>query len=212
MQPSVLLTGVTGVLGPELLYELLHSSDADVVCLVRADDEVGAEQRLRGVVTRLLGDRGWESVRRRVSAVSGDVTLPLLGLSDQTLGDIAQRVTHIVHGAASVRFDHDLRTARRINLGGTRSVLNFARICHRRGRLDRLGYVSTAFVGGRHPRLGENDLARGQTLRHTYERSKYQAELLPTAHLHRVPITVVKPSIVVGHSESGLTTGFNVIY
>ena len=149
MQPVVLLTGATGVLGPELIYELLRSTPAEVVCVVRADDEPAAEQRLRGVVARLLGERGWADVRGRLSAVSGDVTLPLLGLSDQVLRDIARRVTHILHGAASVRFDHDLATARRINLGGTKSVLNFARICHRRGHLERLGYVSTAFVGGR---------------------------------------------------------------
>src|SRR5580765_3954141 len=46
--PTVFLTGVTGFLGGAFLSDLLQSPfDGEVVCLVRADDDDTAEERVR---------------------------------------------------------------------------------------------------------------------------------------------------------------------
>src|SRR5207253_1615626 len=80
------------------------------------------------------------------------------------------------------------------------------------GRLQRLGYISTAFVGGSYPdRFGEDDLDVGQRFRNSYEQSKFEAELVMHAHMRNLPITVLRPSIIIGHSQSGATSAFNVI-
>ena len=115
--------------------------------------------------------------------------------------------------AARERFDLPLAEARRINVLGTTAMLDLAVTAAQRGRLQRFGYVSTAFVGGAHPHVfGEDDLDVGQRFRNTYERSKFEAELMVHGYMHHVPITVLRPSIVVGHSQSGATSAFNVIY
>jgi len=62
MPASVLLTGVTGFVGSEILYELLARTDAQVTCLVRADSDEQAGERLRAIVTRMLGEGGWDAV------------------------------------------------------------------------------------------------------------------------------------------------------
>jgi long-chain acyl-CoA synthetase len=73
--------------------------------------------------------------------------------------------------------------------------------------------VSTAYVAGTHRGVfGEDDLDRGQGFNNAYERSKWEAERLVAAHAERLPIQVLRPSIVVGDERTGWTSSFNVIY
>jgi thioester reductase-like protein len=210
---SVLLTGVTGFVGEELLYQLLIETVADVVCLVRAADDVRARARLKAIATGLFGPGGWEGIAPRVRVVRGDLTLPGLGLSAATREALVERTTHIVHGAASVRFDLPIGEARAINYGGTETVLELARAALEQGRLQRFSYVSTAFVSGMYGEwFGEDDLDVGQRFRNSYERSKFEAEVLLRSTMRQLPIIVLRPSIVVGRSQSGATSAFNVIY
>jgi thioester reductase-like protein len=213
MERCVLLTGVTGFLGRELLCQLLTDTPAEVVCLIRADSSAAATKRLQAIVAQLFGPEGWAAVRDRVTAVRGDVEQPDLGLGPRSRERLIRRCTHIIHGAASVRFDLQLSEARRINVLGTSAMLDLAASARSDGRLERFGYISTAFVAGAHPYVfTEDDLDVGQRFRNTYERSKFEAELVVRGYMRRVPVAVLRPSIVVGHSRSGATSAFNVIY
>jgi long-chain acyl-CoA synthetase len=213
MPATVLLTGVTGFVGSEILYELLSRPDVRVDCLVRARTDAEASDRLRGVVTRMLGDDAWDVVRPRVRAVRGDLTRRRLGLGADDAVRLIEGTTHILHGAASVSFALPLDRARDINVRGTMEMLTFAQGCHRVGVLQRFGYISTAFVGGRFAGVfGEDMLEARQSFRNTYERTKYEAEQMVRWRGGDLPVTVVRPSVVVGHSTSGATRGFNVVY
>jgi len=210
---TVLLTGVTGFLGRELMAQLLTDDDARITCLVRAADDAEAAQRLRGTVDDVFGAGAWRTVWHRVNAVRGDVTRPSLGLSRSDRARLVRTTTHLVHGAASVRFDLPLSQARRINVAGAVEAAAFASAAHHRGTLQRFEYISTSFVAGRHPvPFGEDELDVGQRFRNTYEQSKFEAELVIRAVMPRVPTTVVRPSIVIGDSRSGATSAFNVVY
>jgi long-chain acyl-CoA synthetase len=212
-RPAILLTGVTGFVGQELLSQLLSETAAEITCLIRADDAAMANARLRAIISHLYGRVTHGEVRGRVQAVAGDITRPDLGLDRATRARLIRRTTHVLHGAASVRFDMPLAEARSINVEGTRRMLDLAVTARKHGRLERFGYISTAFVGGSHPGwFGENDLDLGQRFRNTYERSKFEAELMIRGYMRDVPITVLRPSIVVGHSQSGATRAFNVVY
>ena len=213
MPASVLLSGVTGFVGSEILYELLARTDAHVDCLVRAGSDAEAEDRLRGITERMLGAVAWEEVRPRITAVRGDLLERHLGLDPVTATRLVEETTHILHGAASVRFDLPLDKARAVNVRGTLEMLTLAEACRRIGVLERFGYIGTAFVAGRHPGVfTEDQLDARQDFRNTYERTKFEAEQAVRWRGHRLPVTVVRPSIVVGHSASGATRGFNVVY
>ncbi|MDO8213335.1 SDR family oxidoreductase [Conexibacter sp. CPCC 206217] len=207
----VLLTGATGFLGMELLARYLERGERTVYALVRADDDASAAARLRAAAHEVLPDA--ERYDDRLVAVRGDVASPGLGLTDARREQLAERVTEIVHSAASVDFTLPLEEARAINVEGTRNMLDLALLAQRRGGLRRFSHVSTAYVAGTHRGVfGEDDLDLGQGHRNTYERTKWEAEKLVREHADVLPLQVFRPSIVVGERDSGWTPAFNVIY
>ena len=113
----------------------------------------------------------------------------------------------VIHSAASVAFDLPIEEARAINVEGTQRVLDFAGAVP---GLQRVTYVSTAYVAGdRRGTAYEDDRETG-AFRNTYERSKHEAEALVRSST--LPWTIARPSIVVGESTTGWTASFNVLY
>ncbi|MGH2957160.1 MAG: SDR family oxidoreductase [Solirubrobacterales bacterium] len=208
---AVLLTGTTGFLGMELLARYLERSDRHVHALVRAGDDAEATERLSGVIENVCGDR--DAHRDRWSAVAGDIEAPGLGIAPERRRALAREVGDVVHSAASVSFSAPLEESRRINVRGTRSLLEFAELCRLEGGIRRFGHVSTAYVAGDHVgTFGEDQLEVGQGFRNSYERSKFEAEQLVRRSSDRLPVQIFRPSIIVGEERSGWTASFNVLY
>ncbi len=209
---TILLTGATGFVGMELLARYLDRGDQDIVTLVRARDDEAAGARMEGVLTNLFGARRAREHAGRVRAVAAELTASRLGLSEGRYAELAEKVSSIVHSAASVSFAEPLDQARAINRDGTRRLLEFAGNARRRGGLDRYAHISTAYVAGTHRgRFRERDLDVSQEFRNTYEQSKFEAEQLVRKQ-DEVPFTILRPSIVVGDRRSGWTAAFNVLY
>jgi thioester reductase-like protein len=207
---GVLLTGATGFLGMELLLRYLERTERRVYALVRGADDQEVAARMRQTLLALCG--AGHPYAERVVAVRGDLTLPDLGLRHN--GDeLIEHVSEIVHAAASVSFDLGLESARAVNVEGTRRMIEFAQRCHERGGLRRFSYISTAYVAGEHAGcFSEDELDVGQSFRNAYEQSKFEAESLVARSRDRLPVTVLRPSIIVGERESGWTASFNVLY
>ncbi|HEX3874607.1 MAG TPA: SDR family oxidoreductase [Solirubrobacteraceae bacterium] len=204
---AVFLTGGTGFLGMEVLVRLLEQPDTEVIALVRAPDQEGADARIRTVLGQLY-DTPPADAAGRVRGVPGDVTSADLGLSGDDRRSILANASRIVHCAASISFELPLDQQRAINVEGTKRVLQLA---SEMPNLTRHVHVSTAYVGGRHRgTFNEGDLDVGQTFRNSYEQSKYESELEVRAA--DLPIVTARPSIVVGDRYSGWTPAFNVIY
>jgi thioester reductase-like protein len=207
---GVLLTGATGFVGMELLTRYLERTDRRIYALVRGANDREVAARVERTLRSLFGaDHPYGS---RVVAVRGDITRAGLGLRGKR-ERLAEQVSEIVHGAASVSFELGLERLRTINVEGTRRVLELAEHCHARGGLRRLSYISTAYVAGEHSgRFNEDDLDVGQSFRNAYEQSKFEAERLVACSRAQYPITVLRPSIIVGERDSGWTASFNVLY
>jgi long-chain acyl-CoA synthetase len=207
---SVLLTGATGFLGMEVLARVIEQTDKDVIALVRADDDAAAQARVDEMLTTLV-----EPAARprdgRVRALAADLEAPGLGLSPVARERIAGRVSAVVHCAASISFTLPIEEARRINVEGTREVVRLALDAQERGTLERFVHVSTAYVAGdRMGLVSEQDGNVGQGFRNTYERTKLEAE--EVVRESGLPAAIVRPSVIVGDSETGWTQSFNVIY
>jgi thioester reductase-like protein len=209
---ALLLTGATGFVGTALLARILERTDRHVVVLVRAASQSEAEARLEALMASVADSP--DRYTGRVTAVCGDLTMPGLGLGLEEREWVAEQVGEIIHGAASVSFNLSLSQSRAINVEGTRRVLELAHDCAASGHgLHRMTYVSTAYVAGqRQGYAQECELDVGQGFRNAYEQSKQEAERLVRSERERLPLTIVRPSIVVGERETGWTSSFNVMY
>lgn len=80
-------------------------------------------------VLQLFGvlEREHPKYRHKVTGMSCDIGAPALALSDHDRQRLAQEVTVVFHGAATVRFDENLKTAYYINVRGTEEMLSLAK-------------------------------------------------------------------------------------
>jgi thioester reductase-like protein len=209
MSEQILITGATGYLGRYIVREWLRGTEATLHLLVRDKRGESADRRLQNSLLSLIGEDELARHRSRLKLWRGDVTLPHLGLDSQDYRALADVITHILHGAAAARFDLPLEQARATNVAGVRSMLELARSA---GDLRRFDYIGTAYVAGnRIGLINESDLDCGQTHRNSYERSKFEAELLLRAAMASLPIMVARPSMILCDSATGASspyTGF----
>ena len=135
----ILVTGATGFLGVQLVRKLLDcQSNARLALLIRDRPGQSGQQRADSIVP--------PGERFRVEVYSGDVGQQNCGLDAPAFQRLSAEATRVIHSAATVRFDHSLEEARRINVEGTRRVLDFAAGMR---RLKSLAYVGTALCGRR---------------------------------------------------------------
>jgi len=211
---NLLLTGATGFVGKAVLARLVGKPQyGRIYLLVRTRGNANAESRVADVLRTVFPSDQAMALASRIIPVAGDFTLPGLGLSEQDLALLRADVHQILHCGASTDFGAPLEEARQQNTEGTRQVLNVALNMRETGVLRRLDYVSTAFVAGiKRGLVNENDLDRGQAFANSYEQSKFEAEKLLAEYANRLPITIYRPSIIVGDSTTGYTPHFKVLY
>lgn len=204
---TVLLTGANGFIATHIVKMLLADGDVTVFALVRADDAAGAQFKL---------SREWwdypeliAALGTRIKPVYGDVTQPYLGMGKEEYSALTENITHIVHTAADWRL-LPLDELRKTNVQGTANVIEFARQCK---HLERLSHTSTSYVaGGGTGTIPEEQLTDQYGFFTDYERSKYEGEQLLQAAKSELPVSVFRPSMVVGDSKTGQIKTFNTFY
>jgi thioester reductase-like protein len=211
---TVLVTGATGAIGSVVARILIDDPDTQVRLLLRA----GSKSELDGRVEQLrtfwkIGPERTGGAPR-LDAYAGDVTIPALGLSADVHERLVRDLTHVIHCAGNVKLNMPLDEARRAAVQSTEHVLAFAEDCARVGRFRKLDLVSTVGVAGRWPGLvPERALPEASAFRNTYEAAKAEAEVLIRAHMARgLPVTIHRPSMVVGDSQTGRIIHFQVFY
>jgi len=207
----VLLTGGTGFLGTQIARRVISNTDLSLVVLVRAQTVEEAELKV---------EREWwpwpelrNELNGRVTPVIGDVSKPRLGLSDRDYVYLVGRITHIIHTAADLRLNGPIDEMRSTNVAGTTNVLEMASAAHSDHGLKRLSHISTAYVaGGRHGQVQEEDLSEQYGFHNTYELTKFEAERLVQEASHHLPVSILRPGMIVGDSNTGEIRTFNTIY
>ena len=214
MHSHFFVTGGTGLVGTNLIPRILASShESTITLLVRGENEHEAASRVRSIAARVAAEHNIPDAAERMDGIFGDVALEDCGMTREQMARLINSTTHIVHGAATIRFDHPIEEARAINCGGTRHMLALAQKCVDRGTLERFVYIGSSSVSGqRGGRISEDELEMGQKFFNTYEQSKNESERIVRNHFDRIPATVFRPSIIIGDSRTGKTTSFNVIY
>ena len=201
---TILFTGFPGFLGSALLPRVLARADGDdAVCVVQAKFADLAERRRREIEADHPDTAG------RIRLVEGDITRARLGL--ESGNGFEGSVREIYHLAAIYDLGVKRPPAMKVNVQGTRRVLELARDCP---ALERLQYVSTCYVSGRWAgAYTEEDLDKGQSFNNYYEETKFLAEVdVQQAMKDGLPATVYRPAIVVGDSRTGATQKYDGPY
>jgi NAD(P)-dependent dehydrogenase (short-subunit alcohol dehydrogenase family) len=179
---TYLVTGGTGFVGRHLVDLLVDRADARVLVLVREQSVGKLEQ---------FGDR--------VEPLIGDLTDPMLGVSEADRDKLRGTVDHFVHLAALYDMTADPATNEATNVGGTNEALLLAADL----RVGCFHHVSSVAVAGEYDgRFTEDMFDEGQPLPSAYHATKFEAEKL-VRQQSEIPWRVYRPAVVVGHSVTG---------
>ena len=203
MPPAILFTGFPGFIGMRLLPRLAELKPGAMFhCLVQVKFQDQARRAVEDLATLHPPTRG------RIVLVTGDITTEGLGIESTYARALQASLREAYHLAAVYDLAVSREVAERINVRGTRNVLDFL---GQAPGFERLHYVSTAYVSGRHRgAFKEADLDLGQRFKNHYEATKFEAEVL-VAKSH-LPRTIYRPGVVVGDSKTGETGKFDGPY
>ena len=198
----VLLTGFPSFTARKMAEELLRASQKTLVhAVVHAKYATEAAEARDGLP---FGDR------QRLILVEGDAAAMDLGLSGQELKDLAKEVDIIHHMAQVSYLGSERKLAEEVNLGGAREILEVAEVCK---SLRCLVFHSTAQVSGDRTGLVlEDELDKGQSFKNAVDETLARAEKRMRLAMKKLPVCVVRPTIIVGDSKSGEVDRFDGPY
>ena len=214
---TVLLTGATGFLGAFLLHDLLESTSAQIVCLVRFSNP--SERDVPAGIARLrknLIELGlWsDSIMERIEILPGELSRKRLGLSPTAFEGLSKRVQVIIHAAATVNLVYPYAALRNANVGGTREILRLA--CLGGATVQ---YVSTNGVlppsASGHGWPEDSMLyvdAVPEKLLDGYGQTKWVAEqLVLEAGRRGLPVRILRAGTISGHSATGAANAYDLL-
>lgn len=140
----------------------------------------------------------------------GDITLPNLDMVDADIQLIAPKISVVWHLAAENNLMIKREKAWKINVHGTANVNEFIASLP---NLKRYMYFSSAFIAGkRKGKILEMELIRPPAFNNFVEESKFEAELLVDDLKLELPITIIRPTMIYGDSQTGKTMRFDGLY
>ncbi|MCM8567010.1 SDR family oxidoreductase [Thauera linaloolentis] len=193
---------------------LLAKPGSIVRMLLRADSAEHLAERFESLCAfwRLAPD---DPARARLIPLRGDAALPGFGLAAEAYETLLADTTHVIHCAASVRMNDPLDAARRSAVGSALAILDLARRLAENGVLEKVEFVSTVGIAGkRQGILPERWIDESRSFHNTYEQSKAEAEALVRKAIEdeHLPITVHRPSMVIGDSRDGRIIHYQIFY
>jgi len=193
-EKALFCTGAGGFIGRYILSHYLEKQECDVYLL----ENGRFQERLEAYLDEQIRD---PEQRKRLKVFGGDISQPGLGMEAAIQDELKQRVTHVIHLAALYNLSAPRDISMRVNVDGTRHLLDFiAEI----PSLQRLGYASTIAVSGKHMgTFHEDDLDVGQDFETNYDQTKFLAEKLVRERRDEIPTVILRPTTVAGHSRTG---------
>lgn len=180
MRDTILITGVTGFLGIHVLYQLLNNTNLKIYCLIRGKSEDQSEVKLTSVLDFYFDGQFKEHIGSRIFVINGDISITQFGLLTDKYNNLGKEIHSIIHCAALVKHFGEFEDFQKINVMGTKQVIEFASRFH-----CKLNYISTISVSGhgfteqkrKEIHFTEDDFYFGQNYKNNeYVRSKFEAE------------------------------------
>ncbi|MEB3188606.1 MAG: SDR family oxidoreductase [bacterium] len=195
-----LITGAGGYLGGLIARRLVHDLEQPVHLWIHADSEEQAEVKIARLRPEFAGRE--ELVTWGWGALEADAPFGRV-----QVGDIGA----IVHTAAIYRFNVTEDVAQRVNVEGTRKVMELAARCP---GLDHVSLLSSFYASGlRAGLIAEAPLEPGdcEGFTNPYERSKARSEDEVRARPD-LPWNIYRAGLVIADDPGGHVTQFNAFH
>lgn len=201
-----LLTGATGFLGSHIMAGLLNRH-VPLVIFGRPSCSISLKERIR----KLLNWFAIGHLEELLEFYETDFMTDRLGLGNKEYDNLCSRGLAIIHCASDTSFAEKNRAkVMRSNVESLAEILNFAS----RSKAAWFHYISTAFAVGIDSAGCHEEPVNSANFTNVYEESKANAEKIITDSCtgHKVPFTLIRPSIVYGDSVTGRSLRFNALY
>ena len=183
------VTGATGFIGKRLVKALLARRGSTVHFLMRP----GSEDKLAQLY------KFWGVSRTRAIPVAGDLTARKLGVASDELKALKGQIDAVYHLAAVYDLEADEESQVRVNVEGTRNLVEFARAVD----AGHVHHVSSIAAAGLYEGVFREDMFdEAEGLDHPYFMTKHESEKIVRKEC-KVPWTVYRPAMVVGDSTTG---------
>ncbi|XP_062549903.1 fatty acyl-CoA reductase wat-like [Armigeres subalbatus] len=220
----VFLTGGTGFLGKLYIEKLIRCGVSEILLLSRSKKGKTSMERLTTILssepvfTRYQEDP--DLYHQKLKIIDGDVSKHQLAISNDDLSYIINNANIFLHAAADVRFDESLKESVETNIRGTSEIL---KIAEQAKTIEVFIYVSTAFSQCNRDSIEEKfypakfdpyklielvekeeDEVSFEVMGkkiieqwpNTYAFTKSLAEEVVRRYTDKIPIAVIRPSIV----------------
>ncbi|WP_462164364.1 amino acid adenylation domain-containing protein [Pseudoalteromonas xiamenensis] len=199
----ILLTGANGFLGIHILAELLAQSNAIIYCLVRASSLEYGWKKLHDAWK--MFEPNSTLCSSRVKVVCGDLAEPNLGLNSSQYEQLCTLIDVIYHNGAQVNHIYDYDYLYQANVQSSIDLLKMA--CNIKTK--QMVYISTLSAASNLDEQGRivEDGPADQLpafVNNGYNLTKWVSEqLVWQAYQRGLPVTIVRPGNICGHSVSG---------
>lgn len=176
---NILLIGSTGYLGIHLLHNLLLSTNAKIVCIIRNKKDISVEKRLQDLYKFYFNKN---LPINRLKIINSDITKSNLGLSKSQYKELSENVDLVINAAANVRYYGNYEDFKKINVDLPDNLSNFCL-----ENKIKFVHISTLGVSGNYlinldknyNLFEEDDFYIGQKYtENVYIQTKFEAEML----------------------------------
>lgn len=206
IKPTITLTGATGFLGSHLMAGLV-SADYRIIVLGRSNKNEALKER----IFKLLKWFGIEEKADKIELVEIDFLKPKIGLEDAEYKELCSKTDRIIHCASDTSFTERKRElVFNSNVKSLEVILEFAADAN----VNFFHYISTAYVAGTAVTYCKETFSSVKTFTNVYEESKAEAEKIISRFCEKnsICLSIIRPSIVYGDSQSGRSLKFNALY
>lgn len=198
---EIVFTGFPGFIARQLIRKNIET-DVGITAIVLSSELSKAQQEAEKIQLETGCDP--------INIIEGDITKDNIGLKSTDIEFLKSKRVVFWHLAAIYDLAVPRDLAWKVNVEGTKNVNDFLLTLP---SVERYMYFSTAYVAGaREGELFENELIRPERFKNFYEETKFEAEVLVEELKTQLPVTIIRPGIVRGHSKTGETIKFDGPY
>jgi NAD(P)-dependent dehydrogenase (short-subunit alcohol dehydrogenase family) len=183
------VTGASGLIGKRLVKKLLGRKDSVVYFLIRQESE--------SKIDALLSY--WGVTKERAIAVFGDLLTPNLGLSQEQIKTLSNKIDHFFHLAAVYDLKAGAEEQIAVNITGTHNTVALANTIATKC----FHHVSSIAAAGMFEGIFREDMfEEAENLQHPYFATKHESEKIVRKEV-KGAFRIYRPGSVVGDSKTG---------